>query len=92
MNVLEHVNEDAEALRKLARAVRPGGRILLWVPGYMQFYGDFDRKVGHATRFTPQTLRAAVERAGLEIEALRPVNFLGGIAWWVARATRTRSL
>jgi SAM-dependent methyltransferase len=84
MNVLEHIEDDAEALRDLAAVVSPGGRIILWVPAYMQLYGDFDRKVGHFRRYTPATIRATVERAGLEVRLARPVNFLGGLAWWLA--------
>jgi len=84
MNVLEHVEDDVLALRDLAAAVVPGGRIVLWVPAYMQLYGEFDRKVGHFRRYTPRTIRAAVEQAGLRVANVRPVNFLGGIAWWLA--------
>ncbi|WP_055483237.1 methyltransferase [Sphaerimonospora mesophila] len=84
MNVLEHIEEDAEALRSLAKVTAPGGRIVIWVPGYMQLYGDFDRKVGHVRRYTPATLRAAVTAAGLGVDVLKPINFLGGIAWWAA--------
>ncbi|MEV4104549.1 class I SAM-dependent methyltransferase [Nonomuraea sp. NPDC049649] len=84
MNVLEHIEDDAEALRSLARVTLPGGRIVIWVPGYMQLYGDFDRKVGHVRRYTPKTLADAVKRAELDIEVLKPINFLGGIAWWAA--------
>jgi SAM-dependent methyltransferase len=84
MNVLEHIEDDAQALRDVAAVVIPGGNIVLWVPAYMQLYGEFDRKIGHFRRYTPETMRSAVERADLEIRHLRPVNFLGGIAWWVA--------
>ena len=84
MNVLEHIVDDAQALRDLAAVTKPGGRIVLWVPAYMQLYGDFDRKVGHFRRYTPKTVSAAVERAGLRVRYVRPVNFLGGIAWWIA--------
>lgn len=84
MNVLEHIEDDAEALRSLARVTVPGGRIIIWVPGYMQLYGDFDRKVGHVRRYTPKTLRSAVQRAGLQVGVLKPINMLGGIAWWAA--------
>ncbi len=83
INVLEHIEDDAAALRALARLVEPGGRIVLWVPAYMQLYGEFDRLVGHVRRYTPATLRAAVLAAGLVPHDVRPVNLLGGIAWWV---------
>ncbi|MDX6738402.1 class I SAM-dependent methyltransferase [Actinocorallia sp. A-T 12471] len=84
MNVLEHIAEDVQALKDLAAVVEPGGRIVIWVPGYMQLYGDFDRKVGHVTRYTPKTLGRTIAGAGLEAEVLKPINFLGGIAWWAA--------
>jgi SAM-dependent methyltransferase len=84
MNVLEHIADDARALRDLAACVEPGGRIVIWVPGYMQLYGDFDRHVGHVTRYTPKTLRSVVASAGLTVEVCKPVNFIGGIAWWLA--------
>jgi SAM-dependent methyltransferase len=84
INVLEHFEDDTTILRSLAELVPPGGTIVLWVPGYPQLYGDFDRKVGHARRYTPATLRAAITRAGLHPELVRPVNLLGGIAWWLA--------
>ena len=84
MNVLEHIEDARGALESLAAAARSGGRLVIWVPGYMQLYGDFDRKVGHVTRYTPKTLRSVVEQAGLTPEVLKPINLLGGIAWWLA--------
>jgi SAM-dependent methyltransferase len=84
INVLEHIDDDAAALRAMARLVHPGGRLVLWVPGYPQLYGEFDRRVGHVRRYTPATLADAFRRAGLEVELHRPVNLLGGVAWWVA--------
>jgi SAM-dependent methyltransferase len=84
INVLEHIAEDAQALRDLAACVEPGGRIVIWVPGYMQLYGEFDSIVGHVTRYTPRTLRKAVESAGLTVEVCKPVNLIGGIAWWLS--------
>jgi SAM-dependent methyltransferase len=91
MNVLEHIEDDVQALRDLAMVVRPGGRIILWVPAYMQLYGDFDRMVGHFRRYTPTTIRVGIESAGLRLQEIRRVNMLGAIAWWLAvRAGGTR--
>lgn len=84
INTLEHIEDDAETLRSLARLVVPGGTIVAWVPGYQQLYGDFDRRVGHVRRYTPATLTASFEAAGLVPTVVRPVNLLGGIAWWAA--------
>lgn len=84
VNVLEHIEDDSGALRSLATLVEPGGAIVLWVPGYMQLYGEFDRLVGHVRRYTPATLRSAIETAGLTCTEIRPVNLLGAVAWWLA--------
>jgi SAM-dependent methyltransferase len=83
INVLEHLEDDAGALRRLASVVEPGGTVVIWVPGYEQLFGDFDRRVGHVRRYTPTTLTAAFVAAGLSPVRVRPVNFLGGIAWWL---------
>jgi SAM-dependent methyltransferase len=84
INVLEHIAEDRKALATLARSVVPGGTLVLFVPGSPSLYGPYDRAVGHVRRYTPSSLRALVESVGLAVEVLRPVNFLGGLAWWAA--------
>lgn len=84
MNVLEHIERDVDAVRELSRAMTPGGRLVIWVPGYPALYGDFDRKVGHVRRYTPATLQDTVTHAGLDVLVCRPMNLLGGIGWWLA--------
>lgn len=84
INTLEHIEDDADALRSLAKLVVPGGNIIAFVPAYQQLYGDFDRKVGHVRRYTPSTLSASFTAAGLRPYEVRPVNVLGGLAWWAA--------
>lgn len=83
INVLEHIDDDTGALRALAGMTEPGGRIVLWVPAYMQLYGEFDRAVGHVRRYTPATMSTAIRDAGLEPVLVKPVNLLGALAWWV---------
>jgi SAM-dependent methyltransferase len=82
INVLEHIEADANALQRLAGLVEPGGRVVMFVPGYPQLFGEFDRQVGHVRRYTPDTLSSAFVAAGLRPLVTRPVNLLGGVAWW----------
>lgn len=84
INVLEHIPDDVGALRRLAGFVRPGGTVVLWVPGHMALYGDFDRKVGHVRRYSAALLRQTAAFAGLDVQLCRPVNLLGAFAWWAA--------
>ncbi|MFB3737369.1 MAG: class I SAM-dependent methyltransferase [Candidatus Velamenicoccus archaeovorus] len=84
VNVLEHIEDDRGALRRMAGLTRPGGTVVLFVPAFPSLYGPHDRAAGHVRRYVPGTLRSAITEAGLRIEHLRTVNFLGGIAWWLA--------
>jgi SAM-dependent methyltransferase len=84
INVLEHFEDDAGVLARLAQSVVPGGTIVIWVPAHQSLYSEFDRRVGHVRRYTRASLRRAAERAGLQVELARSVNLLGGLAWWAA--------
>ena len=84
INVLEHIEADVRAVKAMGSMVVPGGNVVVFVPGYPSLYGEFDRAVGHVRRYTPAALRQAVEAAGLQVTVLKPVNLLGGLAWWAA--------
>jgi SAM-dependent methyltransferase len=69
-DVLEHVAHEriVETAEQLARALKPGGRLIVSVPHAVSFigtyvrYGDFT----HTIAFTEASLRYVLERAGLE--------------------------
>jgi SAM-dependent methyltransferase len=63
--VLEHVEDDAGALRQWTRHLRPGGWLLVTVPGGRKRFGPGDERMGHLRRYDPEDLRAVMEEAGL---------------------------
>lgn len=81
LNVLEHVVQDVESLRNLARALVAGGRVVVFVPAMPLLYGSLDRALGHVRRYRPRDLREAFERAGIVLERLRHYNVLGMLGW-----------
>jgi SAM-dependent methyltransferase len=83
LNVLEHIDDDAEALRAAGRLVRPGGSVVVFVPAFPFAMSDFDRAIGHYRRYTKASARDSFARAGLGIEELRYVNAPGLAAWTV---------
>lgn len=68
LDVLEHIDDDAAALRELHRVMRSGGTLVVTVPAYPGLLGEHDQAAGHVRRYSRRLL---VERAdGL---GLRPV-------------------
>ena len=83
-NVLEHIEDDVAALRAIATRLKPGGRLGLIVPGGgNQLYGTLDALDRHYRRYTPARLERRLEDAGYEVIAIRKVNMLGAIFWYI---------
>jgi SAM-dependent methyltransferase len=92
INVLEHVPRHVEAVARMKAAVRPGGRILLYVPACPWAYGAMDQALGHLRRYSAASLRALLAEAGLTLVHSRYVNFVGLWGWWWAGRIRRESL
>jgi SAM-dependent methyltransferase len=80
LNVLEHIDDDAAAMRGLAAKLRPGGRLFVYVPAFPVLYSSMDRKVGHLRRYRREGVAALVEGAGLRGVDARYVDSLGFLA------------
>jgi SAM-dependent methyltransferase len=64
--VLEHIREDEDALRRWTTFARPGGHVLLSVPAFARRFGPMDVQAGHYRRYDPDELHRALVTAGLE--------------------------
>ena len=83
LNVLEHIEDDRQALRDMASAITPGGAIVLIVPAFPSLSGPIDRKLGHFRRYTRQSLTQTATDAGLSVRKLQYMNMPGFFAWWL---------
>ncbi len=83
VNVLEHVADDVAALARLREALRPRGRLVIFVPAFQSLYSEFDRRIGHHRRYRLEALRSSVEAVGFSVVDIRYVNSVGALAWWV---------
>ena len=89
LDVLEHFEDDAEFVRKLASRLAPGGRAVVKVPAQSRLYGAMDQASGHFRRYDEAPLRALFEREGFATLALRPMNPAGAWGYRFKREQKT---
>ncbi len=83
LNVLEHIDDDREALRRMSAGLSPGGIVILLVPAFPGLYGPIDRLLGHHRRYTRASIVTLAEAAGLRVKASRYLNAVGFFGWWI---------
>jgi len=88
LNVVEHISDDVEALRSMAGMLQPGGRAIVLVPAFQQLFGALDRELGHARRYTRQSLTRRMNQAGFRLERAFYFNLVGTLGWWVNARVR----
>lgn len=73
-DVLEHIEEDREVLAQIARALVPGGGLLITVPQHAWLWSAVDEAACHVRRYTAAEIEGKVRAAGFEI--LRSTSFV----------------
>ena len=69
-DVLEHLDDDAGALRFLWSALEPGGVLVLTVPAHPFLFDEMDELARHRRRYTRRELRGRLEGAGFRVRRL----------------------
>lgn len=66
-DVLEHLDEPVEALRRVREALAPRGAVVITVPAFPFLWSRHDEVTHHRRRYTLETLRVHLEQAGLTL-------------------------
>jgi glycosyltransferase involved in cell wall biosynthesis len=83
LNVIEHVEDDLQALRNVRDSLEEGGRAIILVPYGPGLYGSLDEVLGHFRRYTKEQLVAVARKAGFRVEQVLKFNRPGMPAWWL---------
>jgi SAM-dependent methyltransferase len=76
LDVIEHIDDDVTVVRQMGDRLSPRGAIIITVPAHPWLWSSHDEINHHVRRYTRQTLRQAIEAAGLRVEYLSYFNTL----------------
>jgi SAM-dependent methyltransferase len=74
LDVLEHLDNDADALRAVRPLLRPGGFVLLTVPAMPWLWSSHDVRNEHRRRYTRRNLEQLLRQSGFSPIVLTHVN------------------
>lgn len=76
LDVIEHLDADAESCRALAALIKPDGIGVFTVPAFAFLWSHHDVVLHHKRRYTRKAFLAMLQNAGLEIIYSSYFNFL----------------
>jgi SAM-dependent methyltransferase len=80
-NVLEHIDNDVDALVSIKKKMLPGALLVIYVPALPFLFSEMDAKVSHYRRYTKKELLGKVSQAGFSVKECYYNDCLGVLAW-----------
>jgi ubiquinone/menaquinone biosynthesis C-methylase UbiE len=85
-DVLEHIKNENVALSEWNRVLRPGGKLIIFVPAFTFLWSAHDEANGHMRRYSARTLKDSLQVAGFSI---RKMSYWNASSFFPALVTRT---
>ena len=83
LNVIEHLDNDEQAMKNIADLLTSNGNAIVLVPRGQWVFGSLDKVLGHKRRYSKSMLKDLSEKAGLKVEKIIPFNRVGTIPWYL---------
>ncbi len=90
-DVLEHIQDDAAALRDWNRVLMRGGRLIIFVPAFNFLWSKHDETNHHYRRYSKLELLHQLQQAGFSVERISYWNFSTFFPIYLARYLRKHS-
>jgi ubiquinone/menaquinone biosynthesis C-methylase UbiE len=84
-DAIEHIDDDREALKEIARVLAPGGYVMIVVPAFPSLWGLQDVVAHHKRRYLIADLIEKVRSSALEVRQNYYFNYLLFAPIWLAR-------
>lgn len=92
LDVLEHVENDTEQVRKVYNTLRETGEFVLVVPAHPILFGMRDRGMHHYRRYTKSALVKIFTENGFQVVKMRHWNALGFFPYFISEKILRRPL
>lgn len=76
LNVLEHIEDDASALKNALKLLKPGGSLVIEVPAGPYLYDGYDAELHHFRRYSATELKRKLSGAGFIITRQSHLGFI----------------
>jgi len=83
VNVLEHIEDDREELKRTYEILARGGHLCIFVPALRWLYGTADRAFGHFRRYSSRVLQERVREAGFNVIKHHYFDLPGIVPWFL---------
>ncbi|MBI5138663.1 MAG: class I SAM-dependent methyltransferase [Candidatus Vogelbacteria bacterium] len=84
IDVLEHIEDDAEQVKKVQAILKKNGEFVFVVPAYQFLYGKRDKHMGHYRRYSKKSLQKILTANGFLIQHMRHWNALGFLPYLIS--------
>jgi ubiquinone/menaquinone biosynthesis C-methylase UbiE len=92
LNVLEHIQDDGEAVRQVARILKPGGAVVIEVPAGPHLYDVYDKVLMHYRRYELAGLVRLLKGADLSVVHASNLGALLYPGFWYVKKKNQRYL
>lgn len=82
LNVMEHIENDIDAMNNLYEKLNKGGTFTILVPAHKFLYNCIDKSVGHYRRYTRKDLLKKVSQTKFKVKKLFYFNALPILGWY----------
>lgn len=82
LNVLEHIDNDGAAFDDLVASLKPGGKLVVYLPAFQVLFSTMDKRVEHFRRYRKDRLLDFASKNNLEVDRLQycdPIGFFAAL-------------